>query len=295
MSKSRLEALRDRFTKKNTNSGANANWKLFYQFWKMPDETVATVRFLPDANTENPDEFFVKNLTHTLYINGEKKVVPCLKMYDKHCPCCEASAKFYAEDKEAGIEDSVLGKKYYRKLSYISQILVVESPIDHDTEQLVKLVDYGPKIFQRIIAGYASGDLDDVPHSMDNGYNFRIRKSKPQGQKWSNYDMSSFSPRSTPIDEAVRSQIVLFDLKDYRTAEISEAQMAAMLEADLYGGSQSTDSDSNDSSVSDSNQTVSISATEQVAENIETAQSLNPAARANAILERMKAGQKSQN
>lgn len=298
MSKARLEALRDRFTKKTTSSGGNQNWKLFYQFWKMPDESTAIVRLLPDGDEENPDGFFVKNLTHTLYVNGEKKVVPCLKMYNKTCPCCEASTRFYAEDKAQGIEDSVLGKKYYRKLSYISQVLVIESPIDHDTEQLVKLIDYGPSIHRKIVDGFASGDLDDSPDDMDNGYNFRIRKTKPPGHKWANYDLSSFAPKSTPIDESIRSQITLLNLKDYRTAEISEAQMSAWLEADLYGG-EPTGSSSDDSTTTtmvnvdvSSADTVNVSS-DVVKTEASASTASSPAARAAAILEKLKAGKNS--
>jgi len=72
--KDRLQALTSAFAGKN-NSAEGGNkapvWKKFYQFWKMPDNTTATVRFLPDRDEDsNPLKFLVENLPHELVVNG---------------------------------------------------------------------------------------------------------------------------------------------------------------------------------------------------------------------------------
>ena len=81
--KNRLAALADAFNNKNNSAGGNQTptWKKFYQFWKMPEDSTAIVRFLPDRDEEsNPLKFLVENLTHELVVNGQRKKVPCLSM-----------------------------------------------------------------------------------------------------------------------------------------------------------------------------------------------------------------------
>ena len=224
----RLAKLNAAFDKKGgSNSDGNANWKLFYPFWKMQENQTAVIRFLPDVDDQNPLMFLVENLTHKLTINGEEKTVPCLHMYGERCPICELSSRYYAE------KNDTMGKKYYRKKEYIGQAIVVESPIDYDTAKLVKLISFGPKIFQRIQAAFKSGDLEAPPYEFKGGYNFRLNKTK-SGQ-WADYSTSSFAPRATDVDDAVIAQLELYDLKDYRTPSMSVEALEAMLLADQTG------------------------------------------------------------
>lgn len=229
----RLALLNAAFEKKggDTNT-SNQNWKLFYPFWKMADNQTAVVRFLPDVDADNPMMFLVENLTHKLVINGEEKTVPCLKMYDDGCPVCELSARYYSEKNEA------MGKKYYRKKEFIGQTIIIESPIDHDQNVLVKLISFGPKIFQRIQAAFKSGDLEVPPFEFKGGYNFRLNKTK--NNQWADYSTSSFAPRATDIDDAVVSQLELYDLKNYRTPAMDRTVIEAMILADQTGTSMTT-------------------------------------------------------
>ena len=243
MSKKTLDQLKSAFASKAAGEGGNQNWKKFYQFWKMPDDSQAVVRFLPDLDEDNQMGFLVENLTHSLVINGEKKTVACLEMHGEKCPICELSRNYYSEAKEAeklgDLESKArleaLGKKYYRKKSYIGQVLVVESPIDHDQNQLVKLIDFGPKIFKLIQAAFGSGDLEEPPYELIGGYNFRIKKTK-SGQ-YSDYGTSSFSPKQSDVDPGLIEQLELYNLRDYREPLVDRAQVEAMLMADRTGAS----------------------------------------------------------
>ena len=223
---SKLDALKAQFAQK-TNSNYDESWKKFYSFWKMPDDTTAVIRFLPDADADNPMGFLVENLVHELVVNGDKKKVACASMFGEACPICELSRKYYDEKNED------MGKKYYRKKSYIGQVLVVESPIEHDQNQLVKLIDFGPKIFKTIQAAFQSGDLEEAPYELKGGYNFRIKKTKA-GQ-YADYGTSSFQPKQTDIDDNIVNQLELFDLKDYRAKQVDSATLSAMLMADQTG------------------------------------------------------------
>lgn len=223
---SRLEALKQQFAAKTT-SNSDDSWKKYYPFWKMQEGQTAVVRFLSDADETNPYGFLIENHTHELYINGEKRIVPCAKMFGHSCPICEQSKKFYDEKNED------LGKKYYRKISYIGQVIVIESPIEHDAEQLVKLIEIGPKIYKLIQAAFQSGDLENDPDALKGGYNFRIKKSK-SGQYF-NYDTSSFAPKQSDVDDDVIEKLDLYVLKDQLRKELSRAELESLLHADMTG------------------------------------------------------------
>lgn len=233
--KSKLDALKSAFEKKTTSSGGDQSWKLKYPFWKMPDDATAVVRFLPDLDEENNLGFLVENLQHELVVNGQKKTVPCLSMHGEDCPICQLSRKYYDEKNEE------MGKKYYRKKSYIGQVIVVESPIEHDQSQLVKLIDFGPAVFKQIQAAFQSGDLENPPYELKGGYNFRIKKTK-NGQ-YASYTTSSFAPKQSDLEDEIIEQLELYNLSDYRGEKLDRATVEAMLMADQTGQAFGGDDD----------------------------------------------------
>jgi hypothetical protein len=228
------------FTSK-TSGDSSATWKLYFPFWKAEVDTVSTVRFLPDADDQNPMGFLVENLTHELNVNGKREKVPCLKMYGKECPICELSARFY--DKKSAEFNEELGKQFYRKKSYIGQVLVLETPIEHDAEQLVKLIEFGPQVFKQIQAAFQSGDLEEAPYELKGGYNFRFRKSKT-GSGQNSYTTSNFAPKQTDVSADVIKLMKLYTLGEYRTAEMDRAALEAMLVAAQTGGTYESAKDS---------------------------------------------------
>lgn len=251
MTKKTLDQLQAAFASKASGGGGDQNWKKFFPFWKMPEETTTIVRFLPDLDDDNPMGFLVENLTHSLIVNGEKKTVPCLAMHGEACPICELSRQYYDEKNEE------LGKKYYKKKSYIGQVLVIESPFEHDQNQLVKLIDFGPKIFKIIQAAFKSGDLEAPPYDLKGGYNFRIKKTKA-GQ-YADYGTSTFSPKQSDVDDGIIEQMELFDLKEWRAAPMDRATLEALLMADRTGQSYSDAGDDNYQPAPSANTSASVS------------------------------------
>ena len=235
---SKLDALKAAFEKKTTGSGGDQSWKLFYPFWKMPDDAVAVVRFLPDLEEDNPLGFLVEKLEHELVVNGQKKKVPCLSQHGEDCPICALSRKYYDEKNEE------MGKKYYRKKSYVGQIIVVESPIEHDQSQLVKLIEFGPALFKQIQAAFQSGDLEEAPYEFKGGYNFRIKKTK-SGQ-YASYTTSSFAPKQSDLEDEIIEQLNLFNLAEYRGKKPERSIVEAMLIADQTGQSFSEGQEEHD-------------------------------------------------
>jgi hypothetical protein len=223
------------FSSKTTEGGSSdASWRLFFPFWKA---AVSTVRFLPDADPENPMGFLVENFAHELTINGKRQKVACLKMFNEPCPICDLSAKFYDKNSPEHSED--MGKMFYRKKSYIGQVLVLETPIEHDAEQTVKLIEFGPQIFKQIQAAFQSGDLEEAPYELKGGYSFRFRKSVT-GSGQNSYTTSNFAPKQTDVADSVIESMTLYNLADYRTVKTDRSAVEAMLIAAQTGGSYAT-------------------------------------------------------
>lgn len=220
------------FSSKTTEGGGNATWKLFFNFWKAPVDSVSTVRFLPDADEKNPLGFLVENHTHELHINGKREKVACLKMYGEACPICELSARFY--DEKSPEFNKELGQSFYRKKSYVGQVLVMETPVEHDHNQLVKLIEFGPQVFKQIQAAFQSGDLEEKPFELKGGYNFRFRKTVT-GSGQNSYVTSGFAPKQSDVEDALIEAIQLYNLADYRTPKTDRAALEAMLAAAQTG------------------------------------------------------------
>ena len=221
---SKLDTLKAAFAQTKTGGFNN-----YFQFWRAPVDSTSIFRFLPDADESNPMQFLVENITHELQIDGQKKRVPCLKMYGESCPVCQHSSELYDAKNEAE------GKKYYRKLSYIGQGIVLDSPVEHDQEILVKLVDFGPKIYKVMQSAFQSGDLEKEPYDFFEGYNFRFKVTA--NGEWNDYSTSSFAPKQSALPEDMIEKIELLNLKDHRQRYIPRAEIETLLLAARTGGS----------------------------------------------------------
>lgn len=226
---SKLDALKAAFAPKENKE---FSFTKFYNFWKMAAGETAIVRFLRDANPDNPRQFVVENLTHSFIINGKKRVVACLSMYGEPCPACELSRKYYTDEGDK----SVNGKKFYRKREYLGQVKVQSSPIEYEKNEGHEHempIGIGPQIFKLIQAAFSSGDLDEVPFEVKGGYDFRIVKSEQGGN--ANYTLSKFAPKQTDLSDDVIANLNLYDLNTLRNRKTDRATMEAMIIADQTG------------------------------------------------------------
>jgi hypothetical protein len=274
---------------------AGSKYEHYYPFFKMDFDATATIRFVTDTDETNQFGFYREHLTHELYINGKKRIVPCLSMYGKPCPCCELSQQYYkAEGKE-----SVLGKKYWRKKAYLTQAIVVNSPFDFDTKgNSVKILELGPKIFDIIKNAIITGDIDVDPDTLKGGYDFRLTKKK-QGD-YADYSLSKFAPRPSDVDAKLLEIHSPFNLSEFLTKEITAEKMEQLIEADRTGGdvpSDNTTSDQHQTRAETAQTILESKVQEQVAEakaesapSTETATDAAPAAKSAAdILAQIKA------
>lgn len=257
-----LEQLTAAFKKQDTNESRPNN---YYRFWDMNNGEQSVVRFLPDANKENPLGFMVEKLMHTLEINGETKSVPCLKMYGEECPICKVSSAYYKDEGK----ESANGKKYWRKKQHIVQALIVEDPLAVDTETgensegKVKFLNMGYQLYSVIKEAFESGELDAIPYLYEGGNDFIIKKSDLGGR--AKYDVGSkFARRASDLteDEIAAAEDEMVDLSTLLPSNPGLEKVETMLEAALTGASYEDDSSSSTPAAATAESTPAATTTE---------------------------------
>lgn len=247
MANQKFADFKARFSTATASGGERKN--NYYPFFKMPDDSTARIRFLPDANSDNPLGFMIEKVTHQLKVNGENKTVACLASYGEECPICKVSKEYY----DAG--DKVNGKLYWKKKNYLAQAMIMEDPIiekgHENAEGKVKVFSIGYSIFKIIKDSFESGELDDAPFAYEGGTDFLIKKTK-QGE-FASYTLSKFARKSTDLDE---SQIEVADagIVDLSTLLPKKPELAtvegilmAALTGKAYNEEDGDDEDDNDS------------------------------------------------
>lgn len=234
MSKRNLDALRSRFKSLKDGKKEYKNSEI-YPFWDMKIDERAVVRILNDLNEENPNQFFIDKLEHSLPVNGKVKKIPCITMYGSKCPICDLSQKFY----KAG--DKVQGKLYWRNKQSLLRALVIKDPLPagEDGENAVgkvKTMQFGYQLMQKIIEQISNEDepMEGDPCDLEDGYNFTIKKVR-QGDH-DNYSIgSTFSNRTSAVPEEFMDAAVLVDLRTLLPKDPGEDAVHAFLNAHLTG------------------------------------------------------------
>ena len=225
-----------------SQSGGGDN--AIYPFWNMKEGESATLRFLPDGN-ENNTFFWTERLMIKLpfpSVKGEagsKPVqvqVPCMEMYGDTCNILNEVRGWF---KDPSLED--MGRKYWKKRSYVFQGFVTDNPLKEDTtpENPVRRFIIGPQIFQIIKGALMDPDMNELPTDYTQGVDFRLTKASKGG--YADYSTSTWARRERPLDETEYKAIEthgLFNLKDYLPKKPSEVEVGVikkMFEASVDG------------------------------------------------------------
>jgi hypothetical protein len=149
----------------------------------------AVIRFLPEIASE--DSPFVSIYSHAFKGKGGWLFENCPTTLGEKCPICEANTELW----NSGIEDDKnIARSRKRKLTYISNILVLEDPANPENKGKVFLYQYGTKIFQKI-QSLAHPEYQDEtaidPFNFWTGADFKIKIRNVGG--YVNYDRSEFS------------------------------------------------------------------------------------------------------
>jgi|TARA_B100000424_G_scaffold271482_1_gene274369 hypothetical protein len=244
--RAKLKEQESRTSGNSNNTGDNA----IYPFWNMKEGGSATLRFLPDGNTDNTF-FWTERLLIKLPFAGIKGEtdsrpvqvqVPCMEMYGDSCEILSEVRGWF---KDPSLED--MGRKYWKKRSYIFQGFVTDNPLGDDTtpENPIRRFIIGPQIFQIIKAALMDPDMEELPTDYTAGVDFRLNKSSKGG--YADYSTSNWARRERPLDDSEMSAINkhgLFNLSDYlpkKPDDVAVKVMKEMFEASVDGEAYDAD------------------------------------------------------
>jgi hypothetical protein len=158
----------------------------------------AVLRFLPAP--ENEDFPFVRVFDHGFQgPTGLWYIEKSLTTIGQDDPVGEHNSKLW----NSGIDaDKEIARKQKRRLSYISNVLVVKDPANPANEGKVFLYKYGKKIFDKLndLMNPQFEDEDPVnPFDLWKGANFKLKIRQVDGYR--NYDKSEFDTPAPLFDD----------------------------------------------------------------------------------------------
>jgi len=236
--RAKLAAMENKGSSNSPTQSDNA----IYPFWNIDEGTSCTLRFLPDGNP-NADFFWVERqmirLTFPGVVGGDSKPVtvqvPCMEMYNETCPVLTEVRPWF---KDPSLED--MGRKYWKKRSYIFQGFVNENPLNETApENPIRRFVIGPQIFNIIKSALMDPDMENIPTDYVNGTDFRLTKTS-KGQ-YADYSTSKWARKESALTEEQLASIDthgLFDLNDFLPAKPTAEGVQAiseMFEASVNG------------------------------------------------------------
>jgi hypothetical protein len=126
-----------------------------------------------------------------------------------------------------------MGRKYWKKRSYIFQGFVVEDPIKEDKtpENPIRRFIIGPQIYQIIRSALMDPELDELPTDYLKGLDFRIAKTSKGG--FADYSTSKWSRRERALSDVEKAAIDshgLFNLNDFLPKKPTDVELKVMKE-----------------------------------------------------------------
>ena len=111
-----------------------------------------------------------------------------------------------------------MGRKYWKKRSYIFQGFVTDNPLadDQAPENPIRRFIIGPQIFQIIKAALMDPDMEELPTDYTAGVDFRLNKTSKGG--YADYGTSNWARRERPLGDEEMNAVNahgLFNLSDF--------------------------------------------------------------------------------
>ena len=184
----------------NTSSeGSRDDDRLWQPETDKAGNGMAVIRFLPAPAVDGDDALpWVRLFKHGFQGPGGWLIDECLTTLNQKCPVCEHNSVLWNSGIEANKE---VARKQKRKLTYISNILVISDPKNPENEGKIKLFKFGKKIFDKLTEAMDPQFEDEKPiNPFDfwDGANFKIKIRQVEGYR--NYDKSEFESPSKLFD-----------------------------------------------------------------------------------------------
>lgn len=212
------------------------------RFWKpeldQASNGFAVIRFLPVV--EGEDIPWARVFSHGFQGKGGWLIENCPTTLGKKCPICEGNNELWNSGNE---DDKTVARDRKRKLSYVSNIMVVSDPKHPENEGKIFLFKYGKKIFDKLMEKIQPEFPDDEPINIFDfwqGANFKLKIRKVAG--YVNYDKSEFETPSAllggedaKLEELWKKQ---YALKEFTAAENFKSydELKTKMDSVLKGG-----------------------------------------------------------
>ena len=222
--------------KKSSGSTQGGGDNAIFTHWNIPEGSSATLRFLPDADPDNT--FFWKErqmirLSFPGVKGGDENKpvtiqVPCVEMWGDTCP---VHAEIRPWFKDPTMED--MGRKYWKKRSYIFQGFVTQSDLQEDSlpENPIRRFVISPQIYKIISSALMDPEFQEIPTDYEAGTDFVIKKST-KGQ-YADYSTSNWARRERSLDQTERDAIAthnLHNLNDFLPKKPDAEHLNAIFE-----------------------------------------------------------------
>jgi hypothetical protein len=234
-----LAEIRAKLKEQEANTGGNRSSggdNAIFPFWNMQEGQSSTLRFLPDGDDTNTF-FWKERLMIKLPFAGVKGdtdsrpvqvQVPCMEMYGESCDILNEVRGWF---KDPSLED--MGRKYWKKRSYLFQGFVVDNPLSEDTtpENPIRRFIIGPQIFQIIKQALMDPDMEELPTDYTAGVDFRLNKTSKGG--YADYSTSNWARRERPLGDSEMNAVNtngLFNLSDFLPKKPSDVEVKVMQE-----------------------------------------------------------------
>jgi hypothetical protein len=215
-----------------------------YAHWNIPENTTARIRFLPDADTKN-NFFWIERAMIRLPFAGIKGQsdskpvtvqVPCMEMWGEACPILAEVRPWF---KDPNLEE--MGRKYWKKRSYLFQGFVRDNPIGDDKtpENPIRRFIISPQIFNLVKNALMDPDMENLPTDYEAGLDFNIKKTSKGG--YADYNTSTWARKESALnaDEAgAIEQFGLYNLSDFlpkKPGDVELQILKEMFEASVDG------------------------------------------------------------
>lgn len=223
---------------KGTGGGSNSGTdNAVYPHWDIPEGTQAKLRFLPDADPSNP-YFWVERAMIKLPFAGVKgqadsKIVivqvPCIEMWPE-MGVCPILAEVRPWFKDKSLEE--LGRKYWKKRSYLMQGFVRENPLKDDSVDpaTIRRFVVSSQIFNLVKAALMDPELENLPTDYQAGLDFVVKKTAKGG--YADYTTSTWARKESPLsaEELAAVEASLHNLSSFLPKKPTAEELVIMKE-----------------------------------------------------------------
>lgn len=194
-----LTKLAEEVNKMQAGNTPTEDDRIWYPAVDKAGNGFAVVRFLPAPAGE--DVPFVRMWSHAFQGPGGWYIENSLTTIGQQDPIAEMNSELWnsTTDDDSPARKTVRARK--RKLTYISNVLVLKDPANPENEGKVKIYKYGKKVFDKLNEAMNPQFEDEEPMNpfdLWEGADFKIKIRQVEGYR--NYDKSEFDKQRPLFD-----------------------------------------------------------------------------------------------